>query len=86
MWWYKTYTKKKVKAAAFINLKEENAKKEKTNNIFFDKLEIIEYLLQNENTPFSKLIFSIRSKTTQIHIYKQHKETNWNCKICDKEI
>ena len=54
-------------------------KKNKTKHIIFEQLEMSEYLVRNENTALSKVIFSVRTVTFDV---KAWNEWNYRDKLC----
>ena len=79
---WKKYVKERVKSSALTNLCIENSKKEKTQNIWFDKLEMSKYLQENKRTSLSKVIFSVRSKTLDVKEWFPWKYDTVNCVAC----
>ena len=79
-WKAKTLLRKKTSKAALKYLLEEKEKQIKLASLEYDKLEIQEYLVQeNRNTEVSKIIFKARSLTLDI---KLHKKWKYHDKIC----
>ena len=82
-WKWKNVINEKVESAAFEFLIKENAKKEKTGHILFDKLEMNEYLIKNKNTKISKTIYSIRAGVFDIKALKRWKYKDNLCVDCN---
>ena len=69
---------------AFKYLLEEKNKQKKICNIKYDKLQIQDYLLiENENTKMAKLIFKARSRTLDIKCFKTWKYNDLTCTGCN---
>ena len=76
---WKKYVHKKIKDASLKYLVNENKEKNKTKHIIFEKLEMSEYLVRNENTALSKVIFIVRAGTFD---GKAWNEWNYRDKLC----
>ena len=83
-WMWKKIVKQKTNSVAFSELVQENNEKEKTRDIIFDRLEMSEYLRENERTSLSKLIFQIRSQTVDIKYWQPWKYNDQSCVKCGK--
>ena len=70
---WKKYVHSIVSEKAFEYLKEENENKTKTKHIDFEKLCMSDYLVHNKNTILSKVIFSARSGTLDLKVWKEWK-------------
>ena len=58
--YWKKYVHEKVKDALFNYIVKGNDEKTKTKHTYFDNLELSKYLVRNECTSLSKIIFSVR--------------------------
>ena len=72
---WKILVKRQVKSAAFQYLIKENNQTDKTRDIWFDNLKMSSYLYENISTPFSKVLFSVRSQTLDIKSWNIWKKT-----------
>ena len=95
---FKQLVKNRTKIAAFKYLLKEKEKQSKIANIFYEKLEIQEYLNSGQcSTKISKLIFKARSETLDIKTQrkwkyadricigcKQNEETGQEILVCEK--
>ena len=65
---YKIY---KLNLVSGHYLVKENSEKNKTKHIQFEKLEMSEYLVKNESTSLSTIIFSVRAGTFDIKAWNE---------------
>ena len=83
-WSFTRLMKKMTTECAFKYLLEEKNKQKKICNIKYDKLQIQDYLLsENENTKMAKLIFKARSRTLDIKCFKTWKYNDLTCTGCN---
>ena len=71
---------------AFSELIKENSEKEKTRDVEFERLEMSNYLKDNERTSLSKLIFQIGSQTLDIKSWQPSKYMNKTCVKCEEKL
>ena len=74
----------KTDTAAFNFLLKDNESKDRTKDIKFYELRMSEYIFENKNTKISQVIFSIRSKTFDIKVWRPWKYSNDLCVKCEK--
>ena len=67
---------------AFKVLLEENSIKGKIKHIQLDEFKMIDYLIQNESSKLSKIIFAIRSGTFDIKVWNEWKYDDNSCIAC----
>ena len=79
---WKEYVKHKVTKLALKMLVNENLTKEKTMHIQFDQIKMSDYLIHNENSRLSKIIFAIRSGTFDIKVWHEWKYDDNACIGC----
>ena len=63
----------------------ENEEKSKTKHIVFEKLEMSEYLVRNESTALSKIIFSVRAGTFDVKSWNEWNYSDKLCVMCQEE-
>ena len=80
---WKTVVNEKVEIAAFAYLMKENQKKQKTNHIKYEKLEMNDYLIENQNTMLSKTIYSIRAGVFDVKAAKPWMYEDNLCVACN---
>ena len=56
--------------------------KSKTKPIIFNELKTSDYLVRNQNTALSKIIFSVRSGTLDLKIWNDWKYNDTLCVMC----
>ena len=79
---WKKYVHEKVRTGALKWLVEENMSKSKTKHIIFNELKTSDYLVRNQNTVLSKIIFSVRSGTLDLKIWNDWKYNDTLCVMC----
>ena len=60
-------------------------REKKTKHIIFEKLEMSEYLVRNENTALSKVIFIVRAGTFDVKAWNEWNYRDKLCVICKLE-
>ena len=81
-WSLKKMLKENIARAAFRYLMEEKNKQSKIADLNYFALEMQKYLLNNENTNLSKLIFAARSKNLDIKTQRKWKYKDDLCVGC----
>ena len=80
---WEKYINKIIKENAFEYLVKENNEKSKTKHIYFEKLEMSNYLVINKSTSLSKIIFSVRAGIYDVNIWNDWNYSETLCVMCN---
>ena len=79
---WKKYLKEKTDTAAFNFLLKDNESKDRTKNTKFYEFRMSDYLDENKNTNIKQIIFSTRSQTLDIKVWRPWKYSDDVCVKC----